>query len=107
MKAPKRISDPWVVENLSRSSSPITLLAGAWTSKALGKGGSCSVAQHRVEHEAVDSVTRTESCNQVSGAQGSVGSTHGAGTGSTLVQVKQASILSQKPLKQAPVSRSG
>ena len=33
-------------------------------------------------------MTRTESCNQVSGAQGFVGSTHGAGTGSTLVASK-------------------
>lgn len=57
MKARKRISGPWVAEDLSRSSSPITLLAGAWTSKALGKGSSCSVTQHHFEDEAVDSYT--------------------------------------------------
>ena len=90
MKARKRISAPRLGRDLLRSSHPIALLAGAWTSKVLGKGSSCSFIQHTFEDEAVDRqlhfVTRTESCNQVSGAREFGESTPGAG--STLVGSK-------------------
>lgn len=56
MKARKGISDPQIGSDLSRS-CPITLLTGAWTSKALGEGSSCSVTQRPFEDEAVDSHT--------------------------------------------------
>lgn len=53
----KRISDPQVGKDLPRSSRPITLFAGAWTSKAFSKGSSCLLTQHPFEDETVYSNT--------------------------------------------------
>ena len=109
MNAQRRISDPWVGGDLSSSPSPITLLAGAWTSKALGKGNSrselsmalkmkLSTATLRDWHRVAIKFQKPKGLGEASVVQG---------RGPCWWQVKQTSTLSQRPLQQVPASRSG